>query len=83
MSQMDVYQQYIHVSRYAKYIDELGRRETWEETVERYFTFVEEHLLENNGYKLDKKLRKELWFGLSIMALEIQVHTLAKTISAQ
>ena len=30
------YQRYIHISRYARYIDEKGRRETWLETVERY-----------------------------------------------
>jgi ribonucleoside-diphosphate reductase alpha chain len=36
---MDAYQQLIHVSRYARYDEELGRRETWEETVRRYFNF--------------------------------------------
>jgi len=29
------YQQYIHVSRYSRYRDDLGRRETWSETVDR------------------------------------------------
>lgn len=33
---MDNYQSYIHKSRYARYSDELGRRENWNETVERY-----------------------------------------------
>ena len=33
---MNDFQQYIHKSRYARYIPELGRRETWEETVKRY-----------------------------------------------
>jgi len=36
---MDDYQKYIHLSRYARYRDDLGRRETWEETVDRYITF--------------------------------------------
>lgn len=31
-----LYQQYIHVSRYARFRDDLGRRETWSETVDRY-----------------------------------------------
>lgn len=31
-----LYQEYIHISRYARYNDKLGRRETWEETVDRY-----------------------------------------------
>lgn len=33
------YQRYIHLSRYARYLDEKGRRETWEETVDRYIDF--------------------------------------------
>ena len=36
---MDVYQQYIHKSRYARYLPEEQRRESWEETVERYLDF--------------------------------------------
>lgn len=36
------YQQYIHISRYSRYRHELGRRETWPETVSRYFEFFEE-----------------------------------------
>jgi len=38
------YQKFIHLSRYARYNTELGRRETWEETVARYFDFFEGHL---------------------------------------
>jgi ribonucleoside-diphosphate reductase alpha chain len=29
-------QQYIHVSKYARWIEEENRRETWQETVNRY-----------------------------------------------
>ena len=36
---MDAYQQYIHKSRYARYIPEEQRRETWVETVNRYLDF--------------------------------------------
>ena len=36
---MDSYQQYIHKSRYARYLPELKRRETWGETVNRYLNF--------------------------------------------
>lgn len=36
---MDSYSTYIHRSRYARYIPELERRETWEETVDRYISF--------------------------------------------
>lgn len=36
---MDSYQKYIHASRYARWLPEEGRRETWEETVKRYTDF--------------------------------------------
>lgn len=32
-------QQYIHLSRYARWVESAGRRETWEETVDRYTGF--------------------------------------------
>ena len=36
---MDQYQQFIHKSRYARWLPEEGRRETWHETVNRYVDF--------------------------------------------
>ena len=39
---MDSYQQYIHKSRYARYVPELKRRETWSETVSRYCDYFKE-----------------------------------------
>ena len=36
---MDNYQTFIHRSRYARWMPELGRRETWGETVDRYIGF--------------------------------------------
>jgi len=39
---------------------EEGRRETWSETIERYFNYFEEHLIEMHEYKLDPKLRTRL-----------------------
>lgn len=39
MSLPSPYQQIIHQSRYARYRDDLKRRETWEETVERYISY--------------------------------------------
>ena len=41
------YQQFIHLSRYARWNEEKQRRETWSETVSRYFDFFEKHLVEN------------------------------------
>jgi ribonucleoside-triphosphate reductase len=39
---MDDYQQFIHKSRYARWRDDLGRRETWEETVGRLMLYYQE-----------------------------------------
>jgi len=55
-----IYQQFIHKSRYARWLPEHNRRESWEETVGRYFDFMEKHLFENHAYKIPKKLREEL-----------------------
>ena len=55
-----LYQEFIYKSRYAKWLWEENRRENWDETVARYFNFFDEHLLENNGYKLEPDTRKEL-----------------------
>ena len=54
------YQNFIALSRYARWLPENNRRETWEETVARYFNFMEEHLKENTDYKLDTTTRKKL-----------------------
>ena len=54
------YQHFIYVSRYSRWLEKEGRRETWEETVERYFRFFEGHLKDNQSHKLDSSLRQEL-----------------------
>jgi len=54
------YQEFIHLSRYSRWLPEKGRRETWEETIARYFDFFTEHLQETCDYKLPDKLRTEL-----------------------
>jgi len=54
------YQNFIALSRYARWLPEKNRRETWEETVARYFDFMAEHLKENTDYKLETAIRKKL-----------------------
>ena len=46
------YQQFIHLSRYARWNEEHQRRETWEETVTRYFDFFGKQIVQNT--KLNK-----------------------------
>ena len=43
----DPYSAFIAVSRYARWSDELGRRETWAETVQRYVDYMRNHMEEN------------------------------------
>ena len=41
----DSYRNFIHVSRYSRWLEEKGRRETWVETVDRYMAFMKDHLV--------------------------------------
>jgi len=54
------YQSFIHVSRYARWIEEYNRRETWNETVDRYFDYMETHLSKKYNYNLSTELRTKL-----------------------
>ena len=54
------YQEFIHLSRYSRWLPEEERRETWNETVGRYFDFFTTHLDDLHEYKIPDKLRKEL-----------------------
>jgi len=54
------YQEYIHLSRYARWDYDKGRRETWDETVERYFNFFAEWLEDKHDYKLENGEKIEL-----------------------
>ena len=54
-----LYQHFIFISRYSRWLDDQKRRETWEETVDRYFRFFDEHFADK-GVKLNKAVREEL-----------------------
>ena len=54
------YQEFIHLSRYSRWLPDKGRRENWDETVARYFNFFKEHLKELHDFNLSDNLRKEL-----------------------
>lgn len=66
MSLPSLYQQFIHVSRYARWRDQDNRRETWEETVDRYLDFMCDTQCPG---KIDDKTRAEL--RTAILALEV------------
>ena len=60
---MDQYQSFIHKSRYARWLEEEGRRETWEETCSRYVDFFKER------EQLNDEEGQEIWNA--IQALEV------------
>ena len=58
---MDQYQQYIAASRYARFIDEKNRRETWEETTQRFVDYIFDR---TEGIKNNETLKKEIFDGI-------------------
>ena len=53
------YQQYIHKSRYARFIEEEKRRESWTETVSRYFDFMSSHLKSKHKHIIPNRAELE------------------------
>jgi ribonucleoside-diphosphate reductase alpha chain len=51
---MDQYQSFIHKSRYARWLESEGRRETWKETCHRYVDFFKEReqLTDDEGQEI-------------------------------
>ena len=58
---MDQYQSFIHKSRYARWLEGEGRRETWEETVHRYINFFKERK------QLDDESGQEIYDAIHAM----------------
>lgn len=54
------YQQFIHKSRYARWLPEEGRREEWHETVSRYMSYMKENLQKNQGYTIPDDTYEEV-----------------------
>jgi ribonucleoside-triphosphate reductase len=61
------YQSFIHTSRYARWIDAEGRRETWPETVERYMdNIVAPKLTDEKGWKPYEEIQEAI-LNLEVM----------------
>src|SRR5210317_736375 len=54
------YQNFIALSRYARWKDDEQRRENWGETVDRYFDYMTNHLKKNYSYTITKALKNKL-----------------------
>ena len=63
------YQNFIALSRYARWKDDEQRRETWSETVDRYFDYMENHLKINHNYNITKALKEKI--TESVMSLGV------------
>ena len=54
----DSYQSFIYKSRYARWVDEYSRRENWDDTIDRYLSFMLEHI-NTLEHKIDKDILDE------------------------
>ena len=64
------YQQFIHKSRYARWIEDEERREDWHETVYRYTNFMTNHVKDKHNFDIPKKDLSEIHdaiLGLEVM----------------
>ncbi len=64
---MDQYQEYIAASRYARYIDDKGRREQWSETVWRFVDYI---FSRTPAITANKELKDEIYdaiYNLKVM----------------
>ena len=63
------YQNFIALSRYARWLEDEGRRETWTETVDRYVQYMVKHV--SKKHKLDLSLDLQNRMFDSIVSLNV------------
>ncbi len=54
------YQQFIHKSRYARWLDNENRREEWHETVNRYVSYMDSHLMKKHNYAMSEQVKEDV-----------------------
>lgn len=65
-NKMDAYQQYIHKSRYSRWLEDQKRREDWPETVQRYIDFFDNRTNKEHTKLLNGRI-KEAILNLEVM----------------
>lgn len=60
MTKMTPYSEFIAKSRYSRFLPEMDRREHWEETVNRYTTFIYKHLQDKHDYKMPDEIYRDI-----------------------
>lgn len=63
------YQQVIHKTRYARWIEEENRREDWNETVARYIDYIFSAIEKYNDYSVDEKTKNAI--HQAILAIDV------------
>ena len=63
------YQSFIHKSRYARWLDEEGRREAWDETVDRYMNNVVEPVVDSGASEANFNVAHDI--EQAILSLEV------------
>lgn len=61
------YQNFIHLSRYSRWMEEENRRESWEETVDRYLDFMCDEQCEDKILQVLKEELRDAILNLEIM----------------
>ena len=83
MTKMTPYSEFIAKSRYSRFLPEMDRREHWEETVNRYTTFIYKHLQEKHDYKMSDELYRDIRdaiVGLEVMPSMRAIMTAGKAL---
>ncbi len=65
------YQSFIHLSRYARYRDDLGRREMWPETVQRWENFWTQRLVDRFKFSSNEAVDFVSPLSEAILALDV------------
>lgn len=58
------YQKFIHLSRYARWNSETNRRESWAETVNRYTSYMFDHVEKQYGYEIPTELKNDIHMNI-------------------
>ena len=83
---MTPYQTYIAKSRYSRFLDTKNRREHWDETTERYMSFMTKHLKTKHNYAISEELYDELFNainGLQVMPSMRSIMTAGEALERQ
>ena len=56
------YQSFIHMSRYSRWLEEEGRRETWTETVGRLIVYFKNQIAGKGFYPLTQTTLKFIYY---------------------